>query len=189
VKAFVEKGLHKRMKVGGILCGNEVAVGMPTEEIVGSLWGYIWGPDAGGPRTKFIYDQIAPRAKDFPPNWRQYLGFITGEQLIDRLNAAGTTDTDALVRTFEGHVYDCGKPQPAMWRACDHEAIQETYAGIILPKSKRKTETEYFAIHDRVGGEYAAGPCSNPDSAAAHKIISSQKIPVREGYTPVKLRA
>jgi hypothetical protein len=189
VKAFVEKGLHKRMKVGGILCGNEVAVGMPTDEIVGSLWGYIWGPDAGGSRTKFIYNEIAPRAKDFPPNWRQYLGFITGEQLVDRLNSSGTTDTEALVKAFENHTYDCGKTQPAMWRGCDHQAVQETYAGILLPKNKRKTETEFFAIHDRVGGGFAAGPCSNPDSEAAHKVITSQKVPTREGYSPVKLKA
>jgi hypothetical protein len=177
------------MKVGGILCGNEVAVGMPTDEIVGSLWGYIWGPDAEGTRTKFIYDQIAPRAKEFPPNWRQYLGYITGEQLIDRLNAAGTTTTEALVRSFEGHEYDCGKKQPASWRSCDHQAVQETYAGILLPKNKRKTETEFFAIHDRVGGDFAAGPCSNPDSTAAHKVITSQKIPTREGYKAVNLKA
>jgi branched-chain amino acid transport system substrate-binding protein len=189
VKAFVKRGLHKRMKAGGILCGNEVAVGMPVDEIAGSLWGYIWGPDAGGTRTKFIYDQIAPRAKDFPPNWRQYLGFITGEQLVDRLNAAGTSDTATLVRAFEGHEFDCGKKQPAYWRRCDHQAIQETYAGILLPKNSRKTATEFFAIHDRVGGDFAAGPCSNADSTAAHEIIASQKIPAREGYTPVHLRA
>jgi branched-chain amino acid transport system substrate-binding protein len=189
VKAFVERGLHKRMKVGGILCGNEVAVGMPTEEIVGSLWGYIWGPDAGGERTRYVYDQIAPRAKGFPPNWRQYLGFITGEQIVDRLSAAGTTDTEKLIEAFQGHEYDCGKERPAYWRACDHQAVQETYAGILLPRSKRRSRHEYFAIAERVGGDFAAGPCSNPDAAAAHKIIASQKVPRREGYTPVNLRA
>lgn len=189
VKAFVDRGLHKRMKAGGILCGNEVAAGMPVDDIVGSLWGYVWGPDAGGTRTKFIYDQIAPRAKDVPPNWRQYLGFITGEQLVDRLSAAGTTDTETLVRSFEGHAYDCGKRQPAAWRACDHQAVQETYAGILLPKSKRKNGTEFFAIHDRAGGDFAAGACSGPDAGAAHKLIASQRVPAREGYKPVNLRA
>lgn len=189
VTAFVRQGLHKRMKAGGILCGNEVAVGMPTDEIAGSLWGYIWGPDAGGERTQFIYNQIKPRAKDFPPNWRQYLGYICGEQIVDRLNAAGTTDTEKLIEAFEGHKYDCGKRQDAYWRACDHQAVQETYAGILLPKAQRKSPTEFFAIHDRVGGDFAAGSCSNPDSAAGHKIISSQRVPAREGYTPVTLKA
>jgi len=189
VNAFVRQGLHKKMKAGGILCGNEVAVGMPTEDIVGSLWGYIWGPDAGGTRTKYIYDQIAPRAQGFPPNWRQYLGYMTGEIIVDRLNAAGTTDTEKLVAAIEGYKYDCGKTQTAQLRACDHQAVQETYAGMIVPKNKRKSDQEYFAIHDRVGGEFAAGPCTNPDSEAAHKVISSQKIPAREGYTAVSLKA
>ena len=189
VSAFVRQGLHKKMKVGGILCGNEVAVGMPVDDIAGSYWGYIWGPDAGGPRTRYIWEQIKPRAKGFPPNWRQYLGFVTGEQVVDRLTAAGTTATEKLVEAFAGHKYDAGKTQPAYWRACDHQAVQETYAGVLLPKGKRPGPGEFFAIHGRVAGEVAAGSCSNPDSEAAHKIIVSQKIPAREGYTAVAVRA
>jgi len=188
VTAFVRQGLHKRMKAGGILCGNEVAVGMPAHEIAGSLWGYIWGPDAGGSRTKFIWDQLKPRAKDFPPNWRQYLGFVTGEQLADRIQAAGTTDAEKLIEAFAGHRYDAGKIQPAYWRDCDHQAVQETYAGILLPKNKRRGDGEFFEIHERVGGDFAAGPCTSPDPDAAHKIIASQKVPAREGYRAVMLK-
>ena len=187
-KAFVQLGLNKKMKVGGILCGNEVAVGMPTEDLLGSIWGYIWGPEAGGERTKYIYDLLKTRAKDFPTNWRQYLGFIAGEQIIDRLNAAGSTDTEKLVKAFEGHHYDCGKKTPAYYRACDHQAVQQTYSGIIVAKNKRRSEQEYFNILTTVGGEFAAEPCSNPDSTAAHQIITSQKVPAREGYTVVNLK-
>ena len=187
-KAFVQLGLNKKMKAGGILCGNEVAVGMPVDDLVGSIWGYVWGPEAGGARTTQIYDIIKPLAKGFPPNWRQYLGFISGEQLVDRLNAAGTTDTAKLVKAFEGHRYDCGKKSDAYWRACDHQAVQQTYSGIIVAKNKRRSENEYFDIHTTVGGDYAAEPCSNPDSTAASKIITDTKIPAREGYTVVSLK-
>jgi hypothetical protein len=187
-KAYVQLGLNKKMKLGGILCGNEVAVGMPVDDLVGSLWGYVWGPEAGGDRTTQIYNIIKPVAKGFPVNWRQYLGFISGEQIVDRLNAAGTTDTAKLVKAFEGHHYDCGKKTPAYWRACDHQAVQQTYAGIIVPKSKRRSADEYFAIASTVGGEFAAESCANPDSVAAHQIITGQKIPSREGYNVVSLR-
>ncbi|MBV8601211.1 MAG: ABC transporter substrate-binding protein [Candidatus Eremiobacteraeota bacterium] len=186
-KAFVQLGLNKKMKVGGILCGNEVAVGMPVDDLVGSLWGYIWGPEAGGDRTLAIYNIIKPLAKDFPVNWRQYLGFITGEQIADRLNAAGTTETAKLVKAFEGHKYDCGKKAMAYWRECDHQAVQQAYAGEIVAKDKRRSEQEYFKIASTVGGDYAAESCANPDSAAAHKIITDTKIPTREGYNVVKL--
>jgi len=186
-KAFVQLGLNKRMKAAGIVSGNEVAIGMPVDDLVGSIWGVDWGPESGG-RAKAVYDKLKPLAKDFPVNWRQYLGYIAGEQIIDRLNAAGTTDTDALVKAFEGHTYDGAKSQMSYWRGCDHQNVQETYAARIVAKDKRRNEADFFEIVDRVGGDFAAGPCSNPDSAAASKIFAAEKIVNREGYTVSRLR-
>jgi branched-chain amino acid transport system substrate-binding protein len=187
-KAAVGLGLNKRMTFGGILCGNEVAVGMPVEDMVGSLWGYVWGPEAGGATTQSIYNKLKPLAKDFPPNWRQYLGYIAGQQLIDRMTAAGTTDTSKLISAFEGHHYDAGKKQMNYWRACDHQAVQQSYAGEIVEKSKRRSEQEFFVIASSVGGDFAAETCSNPDSAKAASIFSSETVAERSDYTAVKLR-
>jgi branched-chain amino acid transport system substrate-binding protein len=189
-KAAVGLGLNKKMQFGGILCGNEVAVGMPVDDMVGSLWGSVWGPEAGGARTAAIYDIVKARSKgqEFPPNWRVYLGLIGGEQIIDRIEAAGTTDTESLVKAFEGHHYDAGKQQMNYWRKCDHQAVQQTYAGVIAAKNKRRSAEEYFTIASTVGGDFAAGPCSNPDSMKAEAIITSQKIGPRADYTPVKLK-
>jgi len=186
-KAAVGLGLNKKMTFGGILCGNEVAIGMPVDDITGSLWGYVWGPEAGGATTMQIYNKLKPLAKGFPPNWRQYLGYIAGQQIIDRLNAAGTTDTAKLVSAFEGHHYDAGKKTPNYWRACDHQAVQQTYAGEIVPKSKRRSETEFFNIASAVGGDFAAESCANPDSTKASAIFASEKIPTRSDYTAVSL--
>jgi branched-chain amino acid transport system substrate-binding protein len=188
VKAAVGLGLNKKMTVGGILCGNEVAVGMPVDDIVGSLWGYIWGPEAGGPSTEKIYNKLKPLAKGYPTNWRQYLGYIVGQQMVDRMLAAGTTDTAKLISAFEDHRYDAGKKDLAQWRKCDHQAVQQTYAGEIVPKSKRRSETEYFRISSTVGGEFAAGPCSNPDSMKASAIFASEQIVARADYTAVKTK-
>jgi branched-chain amino acid transport system substrate-binding protein len=188
VKAAVGLGLNKKMTFGGILCGNEVAIGMPVDDITGSLWGYVWGPEAGGATTEQTYNKLKPLAKGFPPNWRQYLGYIAGQQLIDRMTAAGTTDTAKLISAFEGHHYDAGKKQPNYWRACDHQAIQQSYAGEIVPKSKRRSETEFFVIASSVGGDFAAGSCSNPDSTKASAIFASEQVEARSDYTAVKLR-
>jgi len=187
-KAAVGLGLNKKMTFGGILCGNEVAIGLPVDEIVGSLWGYVWGPEAGGTHTMEIYNKLKPLAKGFPPNWRQYLGYITGQQLIDRVLAAGTTDTEKLVTAFEDHHYDAGKQAMAYWRKCDHQAVQQTYAGEMVPKSKRRSETEFFRIASTVGGDFAAGSCSNPDSTKASATFASEKIPARADYTAVKTK-
>ncbi len=185
-KAAVGLGLNKKMAIGGILCGNEVAVGMPVDDLVGSVWGSPWGPEAGGATTTGIYNKLKPLAKGFPTNWRQYLGYISGAQIIDRLNAAGSTDTEKLIAAFEGHHFDGGKKDVSYWRKCDHQNVQNTYASEIVAKSKRRSETEFFRITSAIGGEFGAGPCSSPDSEKASAIFASQKISPRADYTEVK---
>jgi branched-chain amino acid transport system substrate-binding protein len=185
--AFVQFGLHKRMLAAGVTGENELAAGFPSEELAGSLWGYVWGPDAGG-RAPELHRRLAAVAKGFPPNWRQYLGYMAVANVVERIEAGGTTETDALVRAFENHRYDAAKAQPAFFRACDHQAVQETYCAEMLPRAKRRDPNEYFRVVAAVGGEFAAGPCSDPDSAKAASIIAGEKIPAREGYTAVRVR-
>jgi len=187
-KAAVGLGLNKKMQFGGILCGNEVAVGMPVDELVGSLWGYVWGPEAGGASTEKIYSKLKPLAKGFPPNWRQYLGYIGVSQVIDRLGAAGSTDTAKLISAFEGHQFDGGKKQMSYWRKCDHQNVQNSYAGEIVAKTKRRSETEFFRIASAVGGDFAAGPCSSADSEKATAIFNSEKVNPRADYSVVSTR-
>jgi branched-chain amino acid transport system substrate-binding protein len=188
VKAAIQLGIHQKMKFGGILCGNDVAVGLPVDDIVGSTWGYVWGPDAGGTRTAAIYQGLKTKAKNV--DWRMYLGMMAGETMINRMNAAGTTDPSKLVAAYMGYKYDAGKKSDAYFRACDHQAVQETYAGTIVPKAKRKSEGEYFVITNRVGGDYAAEACSALDSAAATKTFATgTPIPARQGHTPLNLKS
>jgi branched-chain amino acid transport system substrate-binding protein len=184
--AFVQFGLQKRMLAAGVTGENELAAGFPSEELAGSLWGYVWGPDAGGGAAS-LHKRLAAVAQGFPPNWRQYLGYMAVANIVERIEASGTTDTDTLVRAFENHRYDAAKAQPGVYRACDHQAVQETYCAEMLPRAKRRDPNEYFRIVSAVGGEFAAGACSNPDSAKAAAIIGGEKVPAREGYTPVRL--
>jgi len=184
-KAAVQLGLNKKMQFGGILCGNDVAVGMPVDDLVGSLWGYVWGPESGGTAMQ-VYNALKPGVDEV--DWRQYLGYMAVKNIIDRLEHSGSTDTAKLVEAFENFHYDAAKKSGAYFRACDHQAIQQTYAGAIVEKSKRRAEKEYFTIVDTVGGEFAAQSCSDPDNAAATKIFASQKISPRDGYTVVSLK-
>jgi branched-chain amino acid transport system substrate-binding protein len=185
-KAFVQFGLHKTMLAAGVTGENELAAGFPAEELAGSLWGYVWGPDAGGGAAK-LHARLAAVAHGFPPNWRQYLGYMAAANVIERMEAAGTTDTATLVRAFEQHRYDAAKAQPAYFRGCDHQAVQETYCAEMLPRAKRRDPNEYFRIVSAVGGDFAAGPCDDADSAAAAKIIGDERVPAREDYRAVRL--
>ena len=184
-KAAVQLGLNKRMTFGGILCGNDVAVGMPVDDLVGSIWGYVWGPEAGGDAMR-VYNALKPGVSEV--DWRQYLGYMAASNIINRLNAAGTTQTEKIVEAFENYHYDAAKKSGAYFRKCDHQAIQQTYAGVIVAKNKRRSPNEFFTIGSTVGGEFAAEACSNPDSAAAEKIITSEKIGPRENYSVVSLK-
>jgi branched-chain amino acid transport system substrate-binding protein len=183
-KAAVQLGLNKTMKFGGILCGNDVAVGMPVDDLVGSAWGYVWGPEAGGDAMT-LYKRLKQGSPDV--DWRQYLGYEAGRNIINRLNAAGSTDTAKLVHAFENYHYDAAKAQEAYFRSCDHQAVQNTYAGVIVEKSKRRSAGEYFTIGSRVGGDFAAESCSNPDSTAATKIFGSETIRPRDGYSVINV--
>jgi branched-chain amino acid transport system substrate-binding protein len=185
IKAAVQLGINKKMHFGGILCGNDVAVGLPVDDIIGSTWGYVWGPDAGGDAPA-VYKALKTRAKDV--DWRMYLGYMTGKNIINRLDAAGTTETSALVAAFEGYHYDAAKHDAAYFRKCDHQAAQETFAGSIVPASKRKSPGEYFEITSHVGAELGAESCSTADSSAAARIFASETIPNRDGYTAVNLK-
>jgi len=184
--AFVQFGLNKRMLAAGVTGENELAAGFPSEDLAGSLWGYVWGPDAGGGAAA-LHRKLAAAAQGFPPNWRQYLGYMAVANIVERIEAAGTTDTETLVRAFENHRYDAAKSQPGVFRACDHQAAQQTYCAEMLPRAKRRDPNEYFRIVSALDGEAAAGPCSNPDSAKATAIIQGEKTPAREGYTAVRL--
>ena len=184
MKAAVQLGLNKKMKFGGILCGNDVAVGLPVDDIVGSVWGYVWGPEAGGDAPA-VYKLLKSKQKN--TDWREYLGLMAGRNIINRLNAAGTSETAALIKAFEGYHYDAAKKSQAFFRACDHQAIQQVYAGTIVAANKRRSEGEYFVISSTVGGEFAAESCAAPDNAAATKVFASETVPKRENYTPIKL--
>jgi branched-chain amino acid transport system substrate-binding protein len=184
-KAAIQLGLNKKMGFGGILCGNDVAVGMPVDDMVGSVWGAVWGPEAGGDAMR-VYNALKPGVNAV--DWRQYLGYMAVQNIANRLNAAGTTATEKLIEAFENFHYDAHKKSGAYFRKCDHQAIQQTYVGEIVAANKRRTPNDYFTISSTVGGDYAAEPCSNPDSTAAEKIITSEKVGPREGYTVVSLK-
>jgi ABC-type branched-subunit amino acid transport system substrate-binding protein len=178
LKAFVTYGLQKRMRVGGINAGDEVARGMPVDDIEGSVWGYDWGPDASE-RSVPVQRLLTAANGGALPNWRNYLGYIAASQYIDRLNSAGTTGTEALVKAFEDHRFNGGKETDSVWRACDHQNVQETYAARIVSRRKRGASGGFFEISERLDGIAAAGDCDNPDSAKAAAIMRTQVIAPR----------
>jgi branched-chain amino acid transport system substrate-binding protein len=182
VAAITRAGIHKKMRLAGVQLDNDNVIGLPVEMLLGSLWGYLWGPDAGGDRTADIYGKLKARAVGFPSNWSQYLGYIVGEQLTARMLEAGTTDTHALIQAFEDErPFDAGKRRPSHWRRCDHQLVQDTYAARIVSARKRINRYEYFRVTHTVPGNEAAGSCGTRDAQAAARRMRAP-IPARREY-------
>ena len=85
-KAAVQLGLNKKMKFGGILCGNDVAVGHAGRRHGRLAVGLRLGTRSRRRAPTQIYNVLKPLAKG-PVNWRQYLGYMAANNIIDRLNA------------------------------------------------------------------------------------------------------
>jgi hypothetical protein len=173
------------MTFGGILCGNEVAIGMPVDDMVGSLWGYVWGPEAGGATT--------PRSTTNSSRWRK-ASRRTGVSISATSPASscrpyhgrGHDRCGQAVEAFEGHNYDAGKKTLNYWRKCDHQAVQQTYAGEIVPKAKRRSETEYFTVIAYDGRRRLRRRIMlEPGQHEGGGDLRSQTIPARADYTAV----
>jgi branched-chain amino acid transport system substrate-binding protein len=182
VAAIARAGLRKEVQLAGVQLDNDNVVGLPMERMVGSLWGYVWGPDAGGRRTAEMYGKLKARAVGFPSNWSQYLGYIVGEQLTSRMLEAGTTDTLRLIEAFEDErPFDAGKRGLSRWRRCDHQLVQDTYSAQIVPVDERINTYEFFRIVHTVPGNTAAGSCSGMDERAAARRLRAS-VPARREY-------
>ena len=186
-KQFVDFGLHKRIKLGGVSGSMEDYYwkAVPTDELVGSTFAMTWAPSVSDSARRIAAK--LKRATNDSPSSRYYFAYLVTSQLIDRLHAAGTTKADALVAAFSDHKFEAYKANPGVWRACDHQCVQDVYAGAIL-SSKARAKTDFmFEVVGEIPGVVAAGRCSDSDAAAATVAMSSQKIPDRTGYEVKKV--
>lgn len=186
-KQFVDFGLQKRMKLGGVSGSIEDYYwkAIPTDDLVGSTFSVTWAPSVSDSARK-----LAAKLKALThdsPSARYYFPYVCTMQLVDRLHAAGTTKADALVAAFADHRFEAYKVGPGLWRACDHQAVQDVYAGSILSSKAREKADFMFEIVGTTPAIEAAGLCSDTDATAATTAMSTQKIPDREGYTVKKV--
>ena len=181
-KQMVQFGLNKRMHVGALNMEDYYHDLLPLDELAGATFGIMWSPavsDSAQRLTRKLGTYVRGAVSQ-----RHYMGYMAASQLIDRMQAAGTTRADALVDAFANHRFDAAKQRPSTWRGCDHQCEGDVYAGALV-NSKRfaKTGLLYDVAAD-VSGAEALGPCSEPDAVAANAIISGQKVPARQGYDP-----
>ncbi|MBV8152057.1 MAG: ABC transporter substrate-binding protein, partial [Candidatus Eremiobacteraeota bacterium] len=184
VKQFVTFGLHKKIRLGGVSGSMEDYYwkSIPVDEIAGSTFGLNWAPTVSDSAQAFTR-KMARLIRE-PISSRYYFPYVCATQLIDRMHAAGTTKAEALVAAFADHPFEAYKANPATWRGCDHQCVQDTYAGSVRTLKQIEKTGFMFDIVAEVPGTRAAGLCSDVDAAAATTAMASQKIPERSGYEP-----
>ncbi len=186
-KQFVDFGLHKRMKLGGVTGSMEDYYwkAVPIDELAGSTFAVNWAPSVSD-SSRALAAKLKAAIGDSPSS-RYYFPYVCMMQLAERMHAAGTTKADALVAAFADHRFNAYRSGTAWWRGCDHQCVQDMYTGAILTNKAREKADFMFEIVADIHGLDAAGACDAADSVAATAAFNSQQIPNREGYQPKKV--
>jgi len=180
-KQFVLYGLHHKMRLAGMTLEDFYVKTLPLDELAGSVFASLWMPSVA-PSAKRLHDELA-RKIGAPVSNRHYLGYVATKQLIERMNAAGSTKADKLIAAFADHRYDSYRENPSTWRRCDHQSAHDTYAGEVVNAARFRQTGYLFDVVATAEANDAAGSCSAGEAALAAKAIAGEKIGEREAKT------
>lgn len=176
-KQFVEFGLYRKMKLAGMTLEDFYYKTLPLDQLAGSIFAVLWSPNAT-PQSKRITSVLAKQVGSFV-SFRHYLGYLATHQLVDRIEAAGTTKTTTLVAAFRDRRFDAYKEQPAHWRGCDHQALQPVYAGSVVSRARFAQVNTLFDVVGATETMDSDLPCGTGLPATAEAAMARQQIPDR----------
>ncbi|MGB8267306.1 MAG: ABC transporter substrate-binding protein [Candidatus Velthaea sp.] len=181
-KQYVDFGLNKKLKLGGINLEDFYYKAIALDTLVGATFPVSWSPlccDDAQKLTKRLQRDIPG-----PISWRHYYGYVGLESTIARINDAGTTSAEKLVAAFSGSSFNAYKPNKATYRASDHQLQQDVFSGAIV-SSKTFAKTQFmFEIVSTLEAPQSDGPPTAPWVKAAETTLGGQTIGARPGYTP-----
>jgi branched-chain amino acid transport system substrate-binding protein len=183
IKQFVDFGLNKRLKLAGINIEDIYYKAIPLDPVAGSTFPVVWSPTVS-PSARALAQRLRRLISGVPVSWRHYMGYMAMRQLIEGMNAAGTTKADRLVAAFSDRSFDAAKTSRSTFRACDHQCIQDCYAGAIVGRKTFERTQFMFDVVTEVPAAESDGTCNSPWTVAAKAAIAAEKIPERDGYSP-----
>jgi branched-chain amino acid transport system substrate-binding protein len=179
-QAFVTYGLHKKMRLAGMTLEDFYAKTLPLDELAGSVFASLWMPSVSPSAMRLTAD-LRRKIGGFISN-RTYLGYLATQQLIDRMQAAGTTKTDKLIAAFANHRFDAARENVSTWRGCDHQAVQDTYAGAVVSAARYRKTGYLLDVVGMTEANDAASACGTGEAALAAHAIAGQTIPARDAH-------
>ena len=128
LKGYSKLELGKeKIGVGGLLSGEQIGRPLGYASNAG-IWGLIWDPKINTESSKRFIQGVVDKYHHTPTS-RCYLGYAAMTQILEAMQRAGSTDTSTLIKVLEGHEFDGLKEGKSVFRASDHQHIQDVLVG------------------------------------------------------------
>jgi branched-chain amino acid transport system substrate-binding protein len=126
--AYTAAGLaREHIGVGGMIGGEQI--GRPLGYANNSgIWGLIWDPKVKSESSRRFIQGVIDKYNHTPTS-RCYHGYAAMTQILEAIQRAGTTETQAVTKALEGHEFDGLKEGRSYFRAWDHQHIQDVLVG------------------------------------------------------------
>ncbi|MBP0597769.1 ABC transporter substrate-binding protein [Herbaspirillum sp. LeCh32-8] len=158
IKQYSEFGLPFPMSGFGF--DTVAAWGAGADNFAGT-WPTTWHHDVDAPSAKAFVAAFTKKYGKPPENqaWGEYVAF---RSVVQAITETKSLDTMKLIEYFEkGAEVDCLKARKGVYRAWDHQLLQEMYTLSPKPKGKAKDQWDFLQL-----GAAVPGPGGSLDSIA-----------------------
>ena len=153
LKAYAKLERAKdKIGVGGLIGGEQIGRPLGYASNAG-IWGLIWDPKINTESSRRFIQGVIDKYNHTPTS-RCYLGYAAMTQILEAMQRAGSTDTAALIKALEGHEFDGLKEGKSVFRASDHQHVQDVLVGEAYGK---ELGLGHYKILSTVAGQANAG--------------------------------
>lgn len=142
----------EKIGVGGLISGEQIGRPLGYANHAG-IWGLIWDPKINTEGSRRFIQGVIDKYNHTPTS-RCYLGYAAMTQILEAIQRAGTTETAALIKALEGHEFDGLKEGKSVFRASDHQHVQDVLVGEAFGK---ELGLGHFKILATVSGSANSG--------------------------------
>jgi branched-chain amino acid transport system substrate-binding protein len=142
----------EKIGVGGMISGEQIGRPLGYASNAG-IWGLVWDPKINTESSKRFIQGVIDKYNHTPTS-RCYLGYAAMTQILEAIQRAGTTETAALIKALEGHEFDGLKESKSVFRAADHQHVQDVLVGEAFGK---ELGLGHFKILATVSGSANSG--------------------------------
>lgn len=153
LKAYAKLELGKeKIGVGGMIGGEQIGRPLGYANNAG-VWGLIWDPKIDTDSSRRFIQSVIDKYNHTPTS-RCYLGYAAMGQILEAVQRAGTTHTQTVIKALEGHEFDGLKEGKSIFRAWDHQHVQDVLVGEAFGK---ELGLGHYKILATVPGEAVVG--------------------------------